>query len=228
MFLRDKTSGINYPLPTQIQHMSDNTNIADVTAISLYQAAVDIVEQVRRANEKRLAEARSLAAIVRLADEVMADRIIAVVEAANGRDLTTAEQQAQEIVGAARSGIANAVRKYADLLVEQQRMVNDSRMPKARQLLDLVRVADPAAADRLMARIEESNNAALHDAEEQAQRVLEMARSRLLGKTEQLPEQPAPVPITTLEAPPEQFDARSTDNLPKPSLEAPNPNGSEG
>lgn len=222
--------------------MSDTSQIPDVTAVSLYQAAVDLVEQVRRANERRLAEARSLAGIVKLADEVMAQRILTVVETANTRDLATAEQQSQEIITAARSGIASAVRKYADLLVEQQRMVNESRMPKARQLIDLIRVADEAAADRLLARIEEANQAALKDAEEQAQRVMEMARARLLGRGDEAAATPAAesdppaLQITPLVSDPEAYSPGSTEyNIPKPNLdasvatatEAVNPNGQQ-
>ena len=146
---------------------------------AVYRYAVELVEDTRRANETRLADARDLAAVVRIADEPAADRILGAAEEACARDLHIAEQQAEEVVRHARAGIMAAVQRYAAALVEDARTAGQNRLDKATELAELVRLADSNSADRLLQAIHTVNEASLRTAERQASGVLEAAQSRL-------------------------------------------------
>ena len=160
--------------------MSDSFAAAGVAqGAAVHRYAGDLVEETRIANERRLAEARDLASAVRLADEGAAERVLAAAEEANARDLETAARQAEEVVRHARAGILAAVQRYADGLLEETRKANETRLPKAKQLADLVRLADGSAADRLLAAIEEANRRSFETAQEQASSVVELAESQL-------------------------------------------------
>lgn len=160
--------------------MGDLPNsIPGAHSAAVYRYAVELVEDTRRANDSRLGEARDLAAVVRIADEQAADRILSAAEEACARDLQTAEQQAEEVVRHARAGIMAAVQRYTDNLIAEARRAGEGRLVKATELAELVRLADSSAADRLLAAIQTVNEAALRSAERQAQGVLETAQSRL-------------------------------------------------
>ncbi len=155
------------------------TSIPGAHSAAVYRYAVELVEDTRRANDTRLVEARDLAAIVRIADEPAADRILSAAEEACARDLHIAEQQAEEVVRHARAGILSAVQRYTDNLVAEARRSSEARLGKATELAELVRLADSNAADRLLQAIQTVNEAALRTAERQAQGVLETAQTRL-------------------------------------------------
>jgi hypothetical protein len=155
------------------------TTVTSAHSAAVYRYAVELVEDTRRGNDTRLADARDLAAVVRIADEPAADRILGAAEEACARDLHIAEQQAEEVVRHARSGIMAAVQRYASTLVEDARNAGQSRLEKATELAELVRLADATSADRLLQAIHTVNEAALRTAERQANGVLEAAQSRL-------------------------------------------------
>ncbi len=146
---------------------------------AVYRYALELVEDTRQANDTRLADARDLAAVVRIADEQAADRILSAAEEACARDLHIAEQQSEEVVRHARSGIMAAVQRYAQALVEEARNAGQGRLDKATELAELVRLADANSADRLLQAIHTVNEAALRTAERQAHGVLETAQTRL-------------------------------------------------
>ena len=146
---------------------------------AVHRYAGDLVEEARLGNERRLAEARELASAVRLADEPAAERVLAAAEEANARDLESAKQQADEVVRHARAGILAAVQRYADGLLDETRKANETRLPRAKELADLVRLADGSAADRLLAAFEEANRRSFETAQEQATSVVELAESQL-------------------------------------------------
>ena len=162
--------------------MADHSSAnPEAQTAAVYRYAVELVDETRRAAERRLADARELAAVVRIADESAADRILAAAEDANARDLSTAETQAEEVVKHARAGIMAAVQRYADSLLEETRRTNEARMPRARELAELIRLADGAAADRLLTSIEDANQATMKTAEQQASGVVSMAEQRLIA-----------------------------------------------
>lgn len=152
---------------------------AQSAAVSRY--AGDLVEETLAANERRLAEAQELASAVRLADESAADRLLGAATEANERDLATARKQAEDVLRHARAGILAAVQRYANELLEETRKANETRLPRARELADLVRLADGPAADRLMAAIEEANQRSYETAQDQANSVVELAEAQLGG-----------------------------------------------
>jgi hypothetical protein len=156
-----------------------NTAVPSAHSAAVYRYAVELVEDTRRANDTRMADARDLAAVVRIADEPAADRILGAAEEACARDLHIAEQQAEEVVRHARSGILAAVQRYAQALVEDARSAGQSRLDKATELAELVRLADANSADRLLQAIHTVNEAAMRTAERQANGVLEAAQTRL-------------------------------------------------
>ena len=186
--------------------MSDYaTAVPSAHSAAVYRYAVELVEDTRRANDTRMADARDLAAVVRIADEPAADRILAAAEEACARDLHIAEQQAEEVVRHARSGILAAVQRYAQALVEDARSAGQARLDKATELAELVRLADASSADRLLQAIHTVNEAAMRTAERQANGVLEAAQTRLtiasrvtdtnnFTATPVKPPEPAPVP----------------------------------
>jgi hypothetical protein len=155
------------------------TSVPSAHSAAVYRYAVELVEDTRRGNEGRLADARELAAVVRIADEPAADRILSAAEEACARDLHIAEQQAEEVVRHARAGIMAAVQRYAQNLVEDARKSGQGRLDKASELAELVRLADSGSADRLLQAIHTVNEAAMRTAERQAQGVLETAQTRL-------------------------------------------------
>jgi hypothetical protein len=179
------------------------TSVPNSHSAAVYRYAVELVEDTRRGNEARLADARELAAVVRIADEPAADRILSAAEEACARDLHIAEQQADEVVRHARAGIMAAVQRYAQALVEDARRAGQGRLDKATELAELVRLADAASADRLLQAIHTVNEAAMRTAERQAQGVLETAQTRLTLATrisESQPE-PAKAPEAAFEVP---------------------------
>ena len=155
------------------------SSVPSAHSAAIYRYAVELVEDTRRANETRIADARDLAAVVRIADEPAADRILGAAEEACARDLHIAEQQAEEVLRHARAGIMAAVQRYAQTLVEDARNAGQSRLDKATELAELVRLADANSADRLLQAIHTVNEAALRTAERQAHGVLETAQTRL-------------------------------------------------
>ena len=160
--------------------MADSaTSVSSAHSAAVYRYAVELVEDTRRANDTRMADARDLAAVVRIADEPAADRIMGAAEEACARDLHIAEQQAEEVVRHARSGIIAAVQRYAQALVEDARNAGQARLDKATELAELVRLADAGSADRLLQAIHTVNDAAMRTAERQAHGVLETAQTRL-------------------------------------------------
>ena len=164
------------------------SSVPSAHSAAIYRYAVELVEDTRHANETRMADARDLAAVVRIADEPAADRILGAAEEACARDLHIAEQQAEEVIRHARAGIMAAVQRYAQALVEDARNAGQSRLDKATELAELVRLADANSADRLLQAIHTVNEAALRTAERQAHGVLETAQTRLamaarLGET---------------------------------------------
>ncbi|GAC1615426.1 MAG: hypothetical protein NVS9B1_25180 [Candidatus Dormibacteraceae bacterium] len=162
--------------------MADHSSAnPEAQTAAVYRYAVELVEETRRAADRRLADARELAAVVRIADESAADRILAAAVDANTRDLATAENQAEEVVKHARAGIMAAVQRYADSLLEETRRANEARMPRARELAELIRLADGAAADRLLDSMEDANKATMKTAEQQATGVISMAEQRLIA-----------------------------------------------
>ena len=169
---------------------------------------MELVEDTRHSNDTRMADARDLAAVVRIADEPAADRILSAAEEACARDLHIAEQQADEVVRHARAGIMAAVQRYAQALVEEARTVGQSRLDKATELAELVRLADSNSADRLLQAIHTVNEASMRTAERQAHSVLETAQTRLtiatrLGPTDSNPGYTPPqAPAYTPEAAP--------------------------
>jgi hypothetical protein len=187
--------------------MADLTTSApSAHSAAVYRYAVELVEDTRRANDTRMADARDLAAVVRIADEPAADRILGAAEEACARDLHIAEQQAEEVVRHARAGIMAAVQRYAQALVEDARSAGQSRLDKATELAELVRLADANSADRLLQAIHTVNEAALRTAERQANAVLEAAQTRLtvtgrLGETSNYSGQSAPPPASPPQAP---------------------------
>lgn len=188
------------------------TTVPSAHSAAVYRYAVELVEDTRRANETRMADARDLAAVVRIADEPAADRILGAAEEACARDLHIAEQQAEEVVRHARSGIMAAVQRYAQALVEDARSAGQARLDKATELAELVRLADAGSADRLLQAIHTVNEASMRTAERQANGVLEAAQSRLTitGRVGDV----APAPAA---APPAQAAAAS----PSPSNYSP-------
>jgi hypothetical protein len=154
-------------------------SVPSAHSAAIYRYAVELVEDTRRANETKMADARDLAAVVRIADEPAADRILGAAEEACARDLHIAEQQAEEVIRHARAGIMAAVQRYAQALVEDARNAGQSRLDKATELAELVRLADANSADRLLQAIHTVNEAALRTAERQAHGVLETAQTRL-------------------------------------------------
>jgi len=156
-----------------------NTAVPSAHSAAVYRYAVELVEDTRRANDTRMADARDLAAVVRIADEPAADRILGAAEEACARDLHIAEQQAEEVVRHARAGIMAAVQRYAQALVEDARSAGQARLDKATELAELVRPADAGSADRLLQAIHAVNEASMRTAERQANGVLEAAQSRL-------------------------------------------------
>ncbi len=154
-------------------------SVPSAHSAAIYRYAVELVEDTRRANETKMADARDLAAVVRIADEPAADRILGAAEEACARDLHIAEQQAEEVIRHARAGIMAAVQRYAQALVEDARGAGQSRLDKATELAELVRLADANSADRLLQAIHTVNEAALRTAERQAHGVLETAQTRL-------------------------------------------------
>jgi len=154
-------------------------SVPSAHSAAIYRYAVELVEDTRRANETKMADARDLAAVVRIADEPAADRILGAAEEACARDLHIAEQQAEEVIRHARAGIMAAVQRYSTALVEDARNAGQSRLDKATELAELVRMADANSADRLLQAIHTVNEAALRTAERQAHGVLETAQTRL-------------------------------------------------
>jgi hypothetical protein len=180
------------------------TSVPSAHSAAVYRYAVELVEDTRRANDTRMADARDLAAVVRIADEPAADRILGAAEEACARDLHIAEQQAEEVVRHARSGIMAAVQRYAQALIEDARSAGQARLDKATELAELVRLADASSADRLLQAIHTVNEAAMRTAERQANGVLEAAQSRLTiaGRVgEAAPAAPAPAPAAPAPAP---------------------------
>ncbi len=155
------------------------SSVPSAHSAAIYRYAVELVEDTRRANETRMADARDLAAVVRIADEPAADRILGAAEEACARDLHIAEQQAEEVIRHARAGIMAAVQRYAQALVDDARNAGQSRLDKATELAELVRLADANSADRLLQAIHTVNEASLRTAERQAHGVLETAQTRL-------------------------------------------------
>jgi len=176
------------------------TSVPSASSAAVYRYAVELVEDTRRANETKMADARDLAAVVRIADEPAADRILGAAEEACARDLHIAEQQAEEVVRHARSGIMAAVQRYAQALVEDARSAGQSRLDKATELAELVRLADANSADRLLQAIHTVNEASLRTAERQANGVLEAAQTRLTMSS-RIGEGP-PSPYATQNGPP--------------------------
>jgi hypothetical protein len=154
-------------------------SVPSAHSAAIYRYAVELVEDTRRANETKMADARDLAAVVRIADEPAADRILGAAEEACARDLHIAEQQAEEVIRHARAGIMAAVQRYSQALVEDARNAGQARLDKATELAELVRLADANSADRLLQAIHTVNEAALRTAERQAHGVLETAQTRL-------------------------------------------------
>ena len=154
-------------------------SVPSAHSAAIYRYAVELVEDTRRANETKMADARDLASVVRIADEPAADRILGAAEEACARDLHIAEQQAEEVIRHARAGIMAAVQRYSTALVEDARTAGQSRLDKATELAELVRMADANSADRLLQAIHTVNEAALRTAERQAHGVLETAQTRL-------------------------------------------------
>ena len=72
-----------------------------------------------------------------------------------------------------------AVQRYAQALVEDARNAGQTRLDKATELAELVRLADANSADRLLQAIHTVNEASLRTAERQSQGVLETAQTRL-------------------------------------------------
>ena len=105
--------------------------------------------------------------------------VLGAAEEGCARDLHMAEQQAEEGIRHARAGIMAAVQRYAQALVEDARGAGQSRLDKATELAELVRLADANSADRLLQAIHTVNEAALRTAERQAHGVLETAQTRL-------------------------------------------------
>ena len=159
------------------------SSVPSAHSAAIYRYAVELVEDTRRANETRMADARDLGAVVRIADEPAADRILGAAEEACARDLHIAEQQAEEVIRHARAGIMAAVQRYAQALVDDARNAGQSRLDKATELAELVRMADANSADRLLQAIHTVNEAALRTAERQAHGVLETAQTRLTMAT---------------------------------------------
>lgn len=155
------------------------SSVPSAHSAAIYRYAVELVEDTRHANETKMADARDLAAVVRIADEPAADRILGAAEEACARDLHIAEQQAEEVIRHARAGIMAAVQRYAQALVEDARNAGQNRLDKATELAELVRLADANSADRLLQAIHTVNEAALRTAERQAHGVLETAQTRL-------------------------------------------------
>ena len=198
--------------------MADFTTSApSAHSAAVYRYAVELVEDTRRANETRMADARDLAAVVRIADEPAADRILGAAEEACARDLHIAEQQAEEVVRHARAGIMAAVQRYAQALIEDARNAGQSRLDKATELAELVRLADAGSADRLLQAIHTVNDAALRTAERQANGVLEAAQSRLTisGRVSE------PTPYSTQNGPPVASPAQAAQAAPPPPAAAP-------
>jgi len=154
-------------------------SVPSAHSAAIYRYAVELVEDTRRANETKMADARDLAAVVRIADEPAADRILGAAEEACARDLHIGEQQAEEVIRHARAGIMAAVQRYSQALVEDARNAGQARLDKATELAELVRLADANSADRLLQAIHTVNEAALRTAERQAHGVLETAQTRL-------------------------------------------------
>jgi hypothetical protein len=176
------------------------SSVPSAHSAAIYRYAVELVEDTRRANETRMADARDLASVVRIADEPAADRILGAAEEACARDLHIAEQQAEEVIRHARAGIMAAVQRYAQALVEDARNAGQSRLDKATELAELVRLADANSADRLLQAIHTVNEAALRTAERQAQGVLETAQTRLamagrVGETSAYSSQTGSAPV---------------------------------
>jgi hypothetical protein len=183
-------------------------SVPSAHSAAIYRYAVELVEDTRRANETKMADARDLAAVVRIADEPAADRILGAAEEACARDLHIAEQQAEEVIRHARAGIMAAVQRYSTALVEDARNAGQSRLDKATELAELVRMADANSADRLLQAIHTVNEAALRTAERQAHGVLETAQTRLamagrIGETSAYSSQTGIAPTVTPPADPE-------------------------
>lgn len=196
------------------------TTVPSAHSAAVYRYAVELVEDTRRANETRMADARDLAAVVRIADEPAADRILGAAEEACARDLHIAEQQAEEVVRHARSGIMAAVQRYAQALVEDARSAGQARLDKATELAELVRLADAGSADRLLQAIHTVNEASMRTAERQANGVLEAAQSRLtitgrVGEAAPAPAAPpSAAPAAAATAAPPNYSPYATQNGP--------------
>jgi len=214
------------------------SSVPSAHSAAIYRYAVELVEDTRRANETRMADARDLAAVVRIADEPAADRILGAAEEACARDLHIAEQQAEEVIRHARAGIMAAVQRYAQALVDDARNAGQSRLDKATELAELVRLADANSADRLLQAIHTVNEAALRTAERQAHGVLETAQTRLVatrvGENNAYSSQtgvaptiapadgaPAPTPVTeysdTVQTPAPSFSQVPANGTPPPA-----------
>ena len=177
-------------------------SVPSAHSAAIYRYAIELVEDTRRANETKMADARDLAAVVRIADEPAADRILGAAEEACARDLHIAEQQAEEVIRHARAGIMAAVQRYSQALVEDARNAGQTRLDKATELAELVRLADANSADRLLQAIHTVNEAALRTAERQAHGVLETAQTRLaisgrIGETSAYSSQTGTAPTTS-------------------------------
>lgn len=186
---------------------SPTRSVESESMSSVYRFAIELVDETRRANEARLADARDLATMVSIADAGAAQRIVDATEEANRRDLEVAERQGEELVNFARSGILSAVQRYATGLIEEQRRIAENRMPRAKQLAELIRGADPDAADRMLQAIEEVHKSSLESAEQQAKAVIDLARSRLekgelssVAETDPAAPRPEPAPWAPPEA----------------------------
>lgn len=191
------------------------TSVSSAHSAAVYRYAVELVEDTRRSNDTRMADARDLAAVVRIADEPAADRILSAAEEACARDLHIAEQQADEVVRHARAGIMAAVQRYAQALVEEARTLGQTRLDKATELAELVRLADANSADRLLQAIHTVNEAGMRTAERQAHSVLETAQTRLTiaprqGPTDSNPGYPGTPPATSTEPTPASAGYGST------------------
>jgi hypothetical protein len=213
-------------------------SVPSAHSAAIYRYAVELVEDTRRANETKMADARDLAAVVRIADEPAADRILGAAEEACARDLHIAEQQAEEVIRHARAGIMAAVQRYSQALVEDARTAGQSRLDKATELAELVRLADANSADRLLQAIHTVNEAALRTAERQAHGVLETAQTRLAmagrigensaysSQTGMAPTMPAPAPEgEPAPVPSAETDYADTVQTPAPSFSQTPANG---
>lgn len=177
-------------------------SVPSAHSAAIYRYAIELVEDTCRANETKMADARDLAAVVRIADEPAADRILGAAEEACARDLHIAEQQAEEVIRHARAGIMAAVQRYSQALVEDARNAGQTRLDKATELAELVRLADANSADRLLQAIHTVNEASLRTAERQAHGVLETAQTRLaisgrIGETSAYSSQTGIAPTTS-------------------------------